>query len=391
VVVATHFAMLGHMPPRFLVKAVLFISTSVSGAPLTSQDALLRTGSEPRADKAPQMQPPAQAHMPVSVELGPSGEMHVLSKSTRQGSAVAFSGGQVISAAALSADSIGATTLQHSTVSSQSRTTLSTGVKGGLAGIVAGILQVLSLMWIRTAMNYQYYYGGSFPDTMRSLWASGGFLRFYQGVGFALLQVPLARFGDTFAQSIVIELYGMPGKSVHGFAAGLVVATIGSFWRVCMVPLDTLKLTSQVHGGGAGKVFSRRLRESGMLELWSGAVAIFMISWVGGVPFWAVYNTVFEYWPAPQTGTMHLVRNAFAGILASVASDLASNWLRVLKVKRQAAEKGSIGAEGYFADAMDVIAKDGTIGLFFRGIGTKMMAGAVQGALFSVLWNHLIG
>lgn len=379
------------MSPRFLAQAVLFISTSVSGAPLTSRDALLRASSEPRVDKAPWMPPPAQADMPVTIELGPSGAMHVLSKSTKQGPAAAFSGGRVVSAAALVADSIGAATVQHSTTSSQSQTTLSSGVKGGLAGIAAGILQVLFLMWIRTAMNYQYYYGGSFPDTMRSLWASGGFSRFYQGVGIALLQVPLARFGDTFAQSIVIELYGMPGKSVHGFAAGLVVATIGSFWRLCLVPLDTLKLTSQVHGTGAGKVLSRRLRDSGMLELWSGAVAVFMVSWVASVPFWAVYNTVFEYWPAPQTGTMHLVRNGFAGIVASVASDLASNWLRVLKVKRQAAEEGSIGAEGYLVDAMDVIAKDGIIGLFFRGIGTKMLAGAVQGAFFSVLWNHLIG
>jgi len=281
--------------------------------------------------------------------------------------------------------------VQDSTTSLQSKTTLSSGVKGGLAGIAAGILQVLLLMWIRTAMNYQYYYGGSLPDTMRSLWASGGFSRFYQGVGFALLQVPLARFGDTFAQSMVIDLYGMPGKSVHGFAAGFVVATIGSFWRLCIVPLDTLKTASQVHGAGASKVFSRRLHEGGMLELWSGAVAIFMVSWFGSVPFWVVYNTVFEYWPAPQTRTMHLVRNGFAGIVASGASDLASNWLRVLKVKRQASEKGSIGGEGFFADAMDVIAKDGTMGLFFRGIGTKMLAGAVQAAFFSVLWNHLIG
>jgi hypothetical protein len=50
-------------------------------------------------------------------------------------------------------------------------------------------LQVLSLMWLRTTVNYQYRYGTSTKVALRTLYADGGVARFYQGVGPALLQV----------------------------------------------------------------------------------------------------------------------------------------------------------------------------------------------------------
>ena len=34
-------------------------------------------------------------------------------------------------------------------------------IGGGLSGAVAGVVQVLTLMWLRTTMNYQYRYGTS--------------------------------------------------------------------------------------------------------------------------------------------------------------------------------------------------------------------------------------
>lgn len=34
-----------------------------------------------------------------------------------------------------------------------------------------------------------------------------------------------------------------------------------------------------------------------------------------------------------------------------------------------------------------VIAKDGVIGLFGRGLGTKLITNGIQGILFSVLWR----
>jgi len=265
------------------------------------------------------------------------------------------------------------------------------GLKGGLAGVAVGVLQVFCLMWIRTVMNWQYYHGGNFANTVQNLWADGGLPRFYQGIGIALIQVPLARFGDTFVETTVIAIFGVPGKHVHGYFAGLIVASVGACWRLFVAPLDTLKINAQVHGSSAGKILTRRLRVSGLLELWSGASALFLVNWLASFPWWTVYNTVLEFWPEPVVPGMRIVRNGVAGIMASMISDMISNSLRILKVMRQATVEGSIGAEGYLSDAREVMTKDGVAGIFCRGIGPRLLAGALQGAFFSILWNLFLG
>lgn len=64
---------------------------------------------------------------------------------------------------------------------------------GGTSGAAAAVVQVLSLMWLRTTMNYQYRNGGSTVEALKVLWAEGGLSRFYRGVSFALVQGPLSR------------------------------------------------------------------------------------------------------------------------------------------------------------------------------------------------------
>jgi hypothetical protein len=39
--------------------------------------------------------------------------------------------------------------------------------RGGLAGFCAGVVQVASFMWMRTAMNYQYANGGNMLQVRR--------------------------------------------------------------------------------------------------------------------------------------------------------------------------------------------------------------------------------
>jgi len=68
---------------------------------------------------------------------------------------------------------------------------------GGKSGAAAGVLQVISLMWLRTTMNYQYRYGGSTTEVLKRLYGEGGVGRFYRGLGFALIQQPLSRFGNS--------------------------------------------------------------------------------------------------------------------------------------------------------------------------------------------------
>ena len=77
---------------------------------------------------------------------------------------------------------------------------------GGLAGAAAMFVQVGSLMWMRTAMNYQYRNGGTMKGAFTTLYSDGGIRRFYRGVGPALFQGPLSRFGDTAANAGMLAL-----------------------------------------------------------------------------------------------------------------------------------------------------------------------------------------
>lgn len=62
------------------------------------------------------------------------------------------------------------------------------------------------LKWIRTIMNYQYRHGSSLTTATKTLYAEGGIPRFYQGAGWALIQGPVSRFGDTAANAGILAL-----------------------------------------------------------------------------------------------------------------------------------------------------------------------------------------
>lgn len=70
-------------------------------------------------------------------------------------------------------------------------------LNGGIPGAFAGLVQVLCLMWLRTVINYQCRYGKSFVQALSILLKQGGIRRLYDGVGFAILQAPMARFVST--------------------------------------------------------------------------------------------------------------------------------------------------------------------------------------------------
>lgn len=48
-------------------------------------------------------------------------------------------------------------------------------------------------------MNYQYRYGTTTRVAAKTLYREGGYSRYYSGLGAALIQGPVARFGDTAA------------------------------------------------------------------------------------------------------------------------------------------------------------------------------------------------
>ena len=109
---------------------------------------------------------------------------------------------------------------------------------GGLPGAVAMGVQVLTLMPLRSTMNYQYRYGGSSTGVaIRTLYADGGIRRFYRGVGPALFQGPLSRFGDTATNSGMLALLDSY-PSTQNLPVGVKTmgaSTAAAAWRIFLM------------------------------------------------------------------------------------------------------------------------------------------------------------
>ena len=74
------------------------------------------------------------------------------------------------------------------------------------------------------------------------------------------------------------------------------------------------------------------------------------------------------------------------GFGASAVSDVCSNSIRVLKVYKQTNANTQLT---YLECAKEIVAKDGVVGLFGRGLTTKLISNGIQGAMFSVLWKTI--
>ncbi|KAG8962469.1 hypothetical protein FRC03_004214 [Tulasnella sp. 419] len=130
---------------------------------------------------------------------------------------------------------------------------------GGLSGAAAMVLQVATLMPLRTVMNYQYRYGTSTKQAIITLWNDGGYGRYYRGVGAALIQGPAARFGDTAANAGILAL--LQSNPYLRRLPVLIQTIFASFaaacFRMILTPIDTLKTTLQTEGDAARTIISQ--------------------------------------------------------------------------------------------------------------------------------------
>ncbi|GAA5848193.1 hypothetical protein JCM8547_004439 [Rhodosporidiobolus lusitaniae] len=270
---------------------------------------------------------------------------------------------------------------------------------GGVAGALAMVLQVLLLMPLRTVMNFQYRYGTTTTEASRKLYEEGGWRRYYAGLWPALIQGPVARFGDTASNAGVLALLAsnpflsrLPSPFKTAFAS-----LAGALFRMVLMPVDTLKTTMQTQGSSSALVILKeRVRKEGPGTLWAGAWATAAANFVGSFPWFATYNYLQSALPsAPpldspsythfQITLLRLARQALIGFLASVVSDTCSNSLRVVKTYRQVSRR----AVGYREAARVILREEGVKGLFGRGLKTRLLANGVQGVLFSVLWKAI--
>lgn len=259
---------------------------------------------------------------------------------------------------------------------------------GGKSGAAAAGVQVLTLMWLRTTMNYQYRNGGTTSEAIQKLYKEGGIPRLYQGLPFALVQGPLSRFGDTAANSgVLLLLDSLPATSglplVLKTAGGSVAAGL---WRIILTPIDTLKTSLQVSGSEGIPILVSKVKSMGPSALFQGALATSAATAVGSFPWWATYNSLdANLAPAPPDAPLlSLGRAALLGICASTVSDCCSNSIRVVKTAKQTSPDNVT-----YRDALDtILAEGGLTALFTRGLQTRLLVNALQGGLFSVLWRY---
>jgi hypothetical protein len=152
---------------------------------------------------------------------------------------------------------------------------LKSALGGGLSGAAAMVLQVLLLMPVRTIMNYQYRHGSSLSVAMRTLHQDGGIRRYYQGIGAALFQGPIARFGDTAANAGILALMKSNGYlgTLPLFIKTIFASACAAAFRMTLTPIDTLKTTLQAQGAGGTALLRQRVKTDGIGSLWWGAFA----------------------------------------------------------------------------------------------------------------------
>lgn len=232
-------------------------------------------------------------------------------------------------------------------------------IGGGLSGAAASLVQLVTLMWLRTTMQFQYRYGFSFKESLVKLYKEGGLPRFYRGLPVATLQLPLSRFGDVAANAFMLLALDsfdstrglpLPVKSIFGSLAA------GAF-RFMLMPLDAVKTSlqvcnaaipfhiiilvaplfcsvplhlailptigssfshnifNQVQGSKGWSQVKARLQEEGVSSLYQGAVAQAVATFVGHWPFFVTFNYMSSVILLPPADAvfLRLGRNAILG------------------------------------------------------------------------------
>eukprot|EP00918_Siedleckia_nematoides_P063804 GHVU01138811.1.p1 GENE.GHVU01138811.1~~GHVU01138811.1.p1 ORF type:complete len:292 (+),score=53.60 GHVU01138811.1:90-965(+) len=257
--------------------------------------------------------------------------------------------------------------------------------RGGVAGAMAQTANVFALMWMRTTMNYQYRHGHSTREAWKILYKEGGVPRFYRGLIPALMQSPLSRFGDTAANVGVLAILDSREKTADlPIPVKTAIASSGAAtFRLFLMPIDAWKTIKQVEGGDGLNALKAKVRTHGISKLWHGGLAAMTATWVGHYPWFVTHNYLSKTLPQFDFAYGKYVRNAAMGFTASVISDTCSNSIRVIKTTKQT----STVPLTYKAVVNEVVKKSGWLGLFGRGLSTRIMTNGMQGMFFSVGWK----
>jgi hypothetical protein len=255
--------------------------------------------------------------------------------------------------------------------------------RGGIPGSIAAAVQILSLMWLRTVVNYQYKTGEPFLVALNKLNKEGGIRRFYRGFVPAILLVPLSRFGDTASNAGMLAILSRTPTPV--FLQTACASFASSLWRILLMPLVVLKTTLQVGGKGGMTDLRRRVRIHGSLSIFfRGTVGTVVAQFMGHYPWFLVSNSLEELLANDLFGvsvTSVLIRAAFIGCVSSIVSDAITNSIKVVNTYRQTSDEQL----SYGETIKRIVQNDGILSLFTRGLGAKMLVNCLNSIIFKVL------
>ena len=151
------------------------------------------------------------------------------------------------------------------------------------------------------------------------------------------------------------------------------------------MPIDALKTSLQVDGKSGLNILKNKIKSQNPLILYQGTLASMSATFVGHYPWFLTYNVLNENIPKYDETYKKLARNAFIGFNSAVISDTCSNSLRVIKTVKQTSKK-----KLSYSDTINkIINKDGIVGLFGRGLKTRIITNGIQGILFTICWKYI--
>lgn len=259
------------------------------------------------------------------------------------------------------------------------------------------VVQVLLVMWLHTAINYQLMEGCSLLEAISRLYGEDGLKRFYEGVWVALILAPLARFGDTAMNAAALSLSTRAERSgCCGTArATLLGSLMATGWRLCIYPLDTLKKMLQVKGSDGWRLISERIAVHGAGDLYAGALGSVVFIAVGHYTWFCAFNVLSKFFPERVGGgtagacsgcCRDRVRHGYIGLSASLIGTVVTNGLRVVKTTKQLAGDASTS---YAATVQGILAHGGVAALLGAGLPGRLALNVLSGLLFSILWKGL--
>lgn len=153
-------------------------------------------------------------------------------------------------------------------------------------------IQVTSLMWMRTTMNYQFKNGGGFIPTLKLLYSEGGIVRFYRGIVPALIIGPISRFGDTAANMLATTAFKQHADlhKLPIFIQTSLGSLMAGFWRLSTLPVDAWKTTKQVYGSDGFKMLIAKFKTNGISAFYQGGIASALATTAGHYPWFVTNN-----------------------------------------------------------------------------------------------------